>query len=464
MLNDQYWSLVYNPYIEDCFTPAGRAWMVAWPLYTWGWDENFGAMIASVNNREYALASIKLSYRDNRNGPLAVWKFYKRFLDKELLKFVYPFYRQMYSDGELILGKLGKGMDDTPMRSFRQEQYPIDGNSYKALNLKLFSLIAGELGLEEDRGRFEAQYDFLKAKINETLWNEAEKRYFSRAVSSGEWNQIDTPVNFYPLLAGVVPENRKQDLTASILDPDQFGGRYILPTVSRRSEHYGYVAKPGEEWNGYPMYNYWRGTVWPMSSYLVYAGLIHSGCYQTAHEVAARSTAMWGDIWDKYQISAEMFNPETGEPGNMSFARHQVFSGLMPLMSLEELIDVDIWGRNESLKFGGYYDNEETTLNNIHLFRSKYDIAISQKQFELRKDGVVVFASRYVPVIRDFIMTDNEFSFHVINPRAENNQIRMSRFNQEILLEQGSYWVEGDAENVNVSLMPEDKIKVTNHK
>ena len=78
-----------------------------------------------------------------------------------------------------------------------------------------------------------ADYERQKQLIREKLWNEQDG-IFENRFWSGDFSKHLSPTNFYPLLAGIpTPEQAKRMMDEHLLNPKEFWGTYILPSISR---------------------------------------------------------------------------------------------------------------------------------------------------------------------------------------------------------------------------------------
>ena len=418
-INEEFWMQTYNPYTKRIFIPAGRTWMADLPFNVWGWDECFNALIAAVESPEIARATLLDVYKDKRLGPYCIWNLHCRHTCYDLLEKTYDYFKHACADSDLIEGMVCCGLDDTPAHRYHEAQYSPVLNALKVLNLEMCRNICRQLGKDKDANRFEELYFELKTKVNKTMWNADEGIYLNRGVSGG-WNKVKTPISFYPLLAGIADEKQAQQLLQHLLDPAQFWGDFVVPSLSKDHPEYGKPGLSGTESEGYPPFDYWRGTIWAPTNYMIYHGLKRYGFDDVAAQIAAKSTSMWLDVWKKYNISPEMFNPETGEPGLLSCAKHQSWTGLLPLMGLEEMINIDIWGNSPlcAIRFGSTAIKDATTVRNLPIRGNLYDIITDTKCLTLNFNGQLVFKSQGIPVVRNFIMNEKkiEFDFKTAQP------------------------------------------------
>jgi hypothetical protein len=209
-------------------------------------------------------------------GSYIVWKNYQRNSDIELLRWAYPKLKkwhdwwfanrgdgQPWRDGNrngllewgsdrgatvsvggrgfLQHAKWESGMDDSPMyddvtynpSTYTMELDDVGLNSLYALDSECIAKIAAILGYEDDRQRFTADYDRIGKLVRQYLWNEQDG-IFENRYWDGRFSKRLSPTNFYPMLAGIATnEQARRMVREHLTNPDEFWGRYVVPTISR---------------------------------------------------------------------------------------------------------------------------------------------------------------------------------------------------------------------------------------
>jgi hypothetical protein len=132
----------------------------------------------------------------------------------------------------------------------------VDLNSLFALDAWCLGQIAAILNQDEDAKRHSAEYARLRTLINASLWNEKEGFYFDRHWD-GRFSAHKAASNFYPLLAGIPDDRQARRVVQHRLNPAEFWGDYVIPTISRDDPAF----KPTSQ-------QYW-GTIWPPTNYLI---------------------------------------------------------------------------------------------------------------------------------------------------------------------------------------------------
>ena len=444
MNNMLYWITTYNPYLKYCWITLGRPWMEYGKWNVWGWDECLAAIIAALESQELAENCIKIAYQDERAGPYAAWKVYSRYGNKEILTEVLYYFSKYYSDDDLVYCQkgnwhVGKGMDDTTMRDLEGESMiSLDASAQKCWNFEILAKIAEALGEQQATKEYETRYANLKQRINETLWNDELGIYLNRYINGG-WCKHKSPTSFYPMLAGCPTEEMLKRLVEHLINENEFWGEYVIVTLSKDDPDYGIPSTYGHPETEYPPYSYWRGNIWAPTNYFVYEGLKRCKQDDVAAKFAQKSVALWWKNWVKYNYACENYHPITGERSPMGH-KHYNWSMLLPLIGIEEIIDVDVWGQAFSLRFGNHVTKSKNVLKNIYIQNEKYDVISDLNYLEVRKNDKVVFiANSGTVTVSNFIYSGNkvQFDINVVN----QVHIQLPEMSREMFLDSGFYHV-----------------------
>ena len=384
-------------------------------MNVWGWDENFGGLIASTVSETVANDALLLARGDERVGPLCVWKVYSKFHNKALLEACYPIYKKLYppTDACLVNARpgnpdVGKGMDDTPMREHGGkgdtcEMVSLDMSCMKAWSFEILSKIAAILGDSDASAQYGAGYEILKKSINDQCWNDEAGIYRNRYIDGG-WPKVESPTSFYPWLAGVPTEQQSRRLLKQLLDPRKFWGRFTAPTLAKDDPEYGQMSFQKHMDLDWEPYAYWRGNIWPPSNYMVYLGLKRYGLDGVAAEFAQKSVDLWMQNWRRHSWSCENYNPENGARAFMASHVHYIWGALLPLCGAEELIDVEMWSDEAGIRFGSMAPSSNTQFR-VPLHHHLYDLKINHRETILWQDERMIFRCEGGRcVVRDFII------------------------------------------------------------
>jgi putative isomerase len=460
---------LYQPDHHRLYAPAGRRWIFPqpggapehWTIFEW--DSFFGALEVSVESSRHVkdiVMSVLQTQYPNGNipnwrgrfsgtpdrsqppvGSYTVFKLFGKLGDLELLRFSYPYLKRWHSfwkapgaggrprrdgngdgllewgsDAELVAGAVpsweenagGKqramwesGQDDLP--NWEEASFDdasgtltmncIDLNSLYALDAYCLAQIAGVLNLPEDYEAYLREYGEIKDLINSRLWNEREGFYFDRHWD-GRFSNRKAASNFYPLIARIPDEKRAALMIRRLLNPKEFWGDYVLPSISRDD----------------PLFKdqqYWRGTIWPPTNYLVYQGLKACGFDPVAAEFAKKSQDLFLRSYNNFQLCPENFDSRTGEAGGQRF---RSWGPLFALVALEEYLDFTPW---EGFRFGMLSPDTSGRMTRLTIQGRHYDVEVSRGRIRLLEEGREVLRADGGAVFRHFLYSENEVSFEI---------------------------------------------------
>jgi len=478
--NNLFWMTLCQPDNHRLYTPAGRRWIFPqsdgspdlWTIFEW--DSFFNALELSIESARHAketVLSVLETQYSNGNipnwrsasngtpdrsqppvGAYVVLKLFGRLGDMDLLKTAYPrlakwhaFWKTPKTDGrprrdgnndgllewgsdadrvadavppweENADGKQRamweSGQDDLP--NWEETSWSessgtlslncLDLNCLYALDAYCLSQIADILDLSEDHGRYLQEYEHMKALINDRLWNEREGFYFDRHWD-GTFSPRKAASSFYPLLARLPDARRSSLVVKRLLDPKEFWGEYIIPTISRDD----------------PLFKeqqYWRGTIWPPTNYLVYQGLKAAGYDAVAGELARKSLALFLRSWRNFQLCPENFDSRTGEAGGQ---RYQSWGPLFALIAVEEYLDFTPW---EGFRFGILDPEEKGKLRRLAIQGRHYQVEVSPSETKLIEEDEEIIRASGGAVFRHFLYSENEVSFEFKSLKPRELRIR----------------------------------------
>ncbi|UCH95332.1 MAG: hypothetical protein JSV88_00415 [Candidatus Aminicenantes bacterium] len=473
--NNLAWMRLYQPDKKRIYLPAGRRWIFpkpdgspdVWTIFEW--DAFFNALEAVVEDSWLAKTEIEAvldcqyptgnipNWRSANSGApdrsqppvgsFAVLKTYYKTNDISILSDSYDRLKKWHEywkalgingnprrdgneDGLLEWGsdtdKLFKGMpewekgasgrqraawesgeDDLPNYDnvpFDEKKNTlmmncIDLSSLYALDSEMMMEIASILGKKQDAEKFKIEYEAIKKKINQVLWD---KDFYFDRFWDGKFSTHKAASNFYPMLAGAAGKDRVEKMVRHLLNEKEFWGDYVIPTISRDNP-------------AFKDQQYWRGTIWPPTNYLVYQGLKRYKLDKIASEFAVKSASLFLKSWQTYGLCRENYNSVTGEGGGQ---RYQSWGPLFALILLEDFIDVTPF---EGFRLGNLSASDQNSIRNIRLRGDFYTLEVDDQGLLLIKNKRELLKYKGKAVLRHLEVSRDTLAFeaHVIGEAVD---------------------------------------------
>jgi hypothetical protein len=480
--NNIFWMTLYQPDKHRFYIPAGRTWIFPGPDQTpdhwtiFEWDAFFNALEVSIESSKHAVDVVKsvletqypngnipnwrgrFSGTPDRSQPpvgsYVVLKLFQKLGDTELLRYAYPYLKRWHSfwkekkangqarrdgngdgllewgsDAELVPSQVPEweknadgrqramwesGQDDLPnwddatfdLETGTLTMNCVDLNSLYALDSWCLAQMAKVLDLTEEYENYLDEYETMKDLINRNLWDEREGFYFDR-YWDGKRSTKKAASNFYPLLARIPEQRQALRMVRHLNDPEKFWGDYVIPTISRDDPSFKVEDQ-----------QYWRGTIWPPTNYLVYQGLKAYHFDAIASEFAERSAALFLRSWENFQLCPENFDSRTGEAGGR---RYQSWGPLFALIALEEYLDFTPW---EGFRFGMIRPEKKGKLSRVAIHGRHYEVEVSSSEVKLKEEGQEIIKANGGAVFRHFLYSENEISFEVSTLKKRQIKVR----------------------------------------
>lgn len=281
-------------------------------------------------------------------GALCIWKMHQRWPDKVFLAEVYPKLVKWHEwwpkardgnhDGLLEWGtatgdwqnaQYETGWDDnlhfagTKMAGTTMNADAEDLSSLWSMDAEYLSFMAKALGRKEDAARFQAEHEAMNQHINDRLWNDKLGMYCSRFWDGNFLTRL-TPMNFYPLIAGVPGRERAKRVMATLTNSQKFWGAWVLPTLAYDDPNYHEQE-------------YWRGDIWGPVNYLVFQGLQRYASPAQRMEYARKSVTLFMRNWERANVCGENY---LSTDGTQNRDPHYTWGALLDLIGAESICDV----------------------------------------------------------------------------------------------------------------------------
>jgi len=165
------------------------------------------------------------------------------------------------------------GMDDSPRGEYIKEGAWIDLSSQQALAAFYISKLADVISDTALKNKYKNEYNSIKNKINEFLWNSEHNTYYDKK-EDGAWHVRNTIASFWPMIAEI-PDSEKAAylIDDHLKNESEFYTPHLFPTLARNDEKYSRTG------------HYWQGGVWAPTNFMTIKGVAKYN-YQFALEAS----------------------------------------------------------------------------------------------------------------------------------------------------------------------------------
>ncbi len=298
------------------------------------------------------------------NPPLLAFaelELYSESKDSSRLKKVYPFLEKHFrflvshyrmDDHLFFSDAFGSGMDNIPRHpdgwtddgkgiklnnlypeifnytgpsaAWNKQGRAVDLSSQMALFAENLVSIATIIQQENNVAEYRKFYDETRKALNEFCWDEEEGFYFD--LGYGKQIRRKHIGMFWTLMAGMVPPNRVAGMLKHLTNPAEFWR--TIPVASYPADQPGY-SKQGD---------YWLGSVWAPTNYMILRGLKRYGKNKVASKLAARYYWAIAEVYKQTGTFFENYAPDSLNKGNQSRPDFCGWTGLVPISVYREFI------------------------------------------------------------------------------------------------------------------------------
>ena len=290
---------------------------------------------------------------DNPEGvgmPLFAWAEYNMFhktANKKRVKDVMPVLTR-YMKWLDTSFKQPNGLYTVPLAAVemyntprKKAAYLVDFNAAVAVNALYMSVLGDILNDKELSFQYKRVYFTLKTRINALMWN-AETSFYHDIDADEQKLPQKTIAGFWPLLAEIPNEDKAEQLSAHLLNPETFGSDHPIPSLSLDDSAYNERGMGA------------LGSVFPHLNFIVIKGLEKYERWELARECAIRhiyyvldglapdGNSKKGALWEAYLPQKE--GPAQW-PDHENFPRKQyLFSAALSTITLmiENVIGLSI--------------------------------------------------------------------------------------------------------------------------
>jgi len=301
----------------------------------------------SINPPLFAFAELELYGRSHDAARLrAVYPTLTRFFD-----FLMRTYRA--ADGLFFSDALGSGMDNIPRypagwsddgkgialhnlypavfdykgasAEWNRQGRSVDFSAQMALFADQLAQIARLIGRGADASRHAAAHDDIARAINLHCWDETEGFYFDQGY--GKPIRQKHVGMFWTLWAGVAPPEWRRRLLLHLIDTDEFWRTIPVATFSADQPLFA------------PEGNYWLGSVWAPTNYMVLRGLERIGERALAVQLARRYYWAVAQVYKATGTFWENYAPDSVAKGSIARGDFCGWTGLVPIAIYREYIN-----------------------------------------------------------------------------------------------------------------------------
>jgi hypothetical protein len=188
---------------------------------------------------------------------------------------------------------------------------------------KKLAEISAILGKIDDQQELLVRAEKYSLKLTE-LWDEKSGIYRDKNLITNRFSPQLAPTSFYPLITGTpTQEQAERMINEHFLNPLEFYGDYILPSIARNDPSFNAAAA-------------WGGRISGPINFLVYLGLLNYDLPEARIVLAEKSKELLYKGWKTNRRVYENYNPITGEGGdvkdNDSFYTWGGLLALIPIM------------------------------------------------------------------------------------------------------------------------------------
>lgn len=273
--------------------------------------------------------------------PWAEWEYFKSTNDTERLSRVfdplcaYHKWLQLnrsWPDGSYWSCGLACGMDNQPRQQPGYHELVshgfmswIDACAQQYLSAEILIEMAKILGREDEAEWLRDEHKMLADTINNKMWSEDDAFYYD-TLRDGKTTGVKSVGAYWTLLAGLVPEERRERFIAHLDNEKEFKRPTRVPALS--ADAVGYKGETG---------GYWKGGVWAPTNYMVLSGLGKYGYNKLAYEIACDYLNTVEKVFTETDTLWENYSPEFAAHGN---AKDDFvgWTGLAPISILFEYV------------------------------------------------------------------------------------------------------------------------------
>jgi glycogen debranching enzyme len=202
----------------------------------------------------------------------------------------------------------------------------IDTTTQAIFSARILVRMADILGRRHDVADLVEESDRLDKFVNRHMWDDRQGFYVDLR-RDGTRSGVKSIAGYWALMAGIAPRARRARMIAHLTNPKTFGRPHPVPTLAADDPHY--AGEKGE---------YWLGSVWPSTNYMVLRALTEAGQDQLAHELGLRHHEMVTRVYRDTGTYFENYSPEKAAPGQPAKSDFVGWGGVGPIAVFFEYV------------------------------------------------------------------------------------------------------------------------------
>lgn len=239
-----------------------------------------------------------------------------------------------WRDGTYWSTGWGCGMDNQPRLQKGYHQIFSHGHMVWAdtciqqiLSAKILVEFSRIIGRENEEAVDELKKEIadLTKVVNELLWNNEDAFYYD-LYKDGTHNKVKSVGAFWALLADIIPADKLERFVAHLENENEFNRPHRVPSLS--ADHPEYNERG----------DYWKGSVWAPTNYMVLKGLEKNGYNGLAYDIACNNLENVIRVYNDTKTLWENYAPEVSERGCVAKSEFVGWSGLFPISVMFEYV------------------------------------------------------------------------------------------------------------------------------
>ena len=295
----------------------------------------------------------------------------------------------------------------------------VDLSALMAVDARSLAWLHERAGDRAAAARYADEAAALSARIHERLWDDTRGVWADR-FDDGRFSSRIAATNLLPLLVDGADAEQRHRALDLLADPAEFWGDWVVPTVSRRDP-------------AFPDQQYWRGTIWPPTNYLLYEALRHVAeprALVMASRLAARSVGLFLGDWRAHQLCRENFSSLDGAGGGQ---RHQSWGPLLAWIGLSEFADGELLPG--VVRLGALSAGAASTVRRLRVGGTTWDITLGHDVMTVDANGRRLLTADGPLQLRLMRRKDGEYWGHA---RAAREVRAMDGARRDVVVEAGA--------------------------